>query len=172
MMQGSIDSMNVIALGANLPGKLGSSVATLESALERFGAEGLDIVKRSKWWRSAAWPDPSQPDYINGVVLVETSLSPGETLAALHRIETALGRQRTTPNASRTIDLDLIACGRQQLDEPGLVLPHPRAGDRLFVMGPLAEIAPDWMHPALGKSAWALAATASIGLDSRPVIPV
>ncbi len=171
-MQHSIDKWVVIALGANLPGKLGSSLATLESALTRFDAEGLCLVKRSSWWRSAAWPNPSDPDYINGVALVEPRLSPLATLHALQRIELSLGRERSVTNAPRTIDLDLIAHGRTVLQHPELTLPHPRADDRLFVMGPLAEIAPDWTHPVSGETARQLGQSSRIGMDSHPMSDV
>ena len=96
-------------------------------------------------------------------------MSPAETLAALHRMEFNLGRIRTIANAARTIDLDLIAHGRFVLDRTDLVIPHPRAADRLFVMAPLAEIAPDWLHPVLLKSAEELAMTASIGADCHRI---
>jgi len=159
----------VVALGSNLGGERGSSQAILDEAVSQFDAAGLTVLKRSSWWRSAAWPDPTGPDYLNGVALVETRLSPTEALGALHRIETAFGRERgQVRNASRTLDLDLIAHGRTVLDRPGLRLPHPRAAERLFVMGPLAEIAPEWRHPVTGETAAALAAGATVGRDARP----
>jgi 2-amino-4-hydroxy-6-hydroxymethyldihydropteridine diphosphokinase len=126
-------------------------------------------VTRSSWWRSASWPDPGKPDYLNGLALVETALSPRETLAALRRIEVAFGRRRDGENAPRTLDLDLIAHGRAVLNDADLTLPHPRAHERLFVMGPLAAIAPEWRHPVLGETAAALAAKASVGKDATPV---
>jgi len=140
----------------------------LEAALDDFPAAGLKLVKRSSWWRSASWPDPEEPDYLNGLALVETALPPHHVLAALARIEAAFGRRREAPNAPRTLDLDLVAYGRTVLDAPGLTLPHPRAHERLFVMGPLAEIAPEWRHPVTAESARELAARASVGLDARP----
>jgi 2-amino-4-hydroxy-6-hydroxymethyldihydropteridine diphosphokinase len=88
----------------------------------------------------------------------------------LHAIERDFGRDRTVEgarNAPRVLDLDLIAHGRAVLDEPGIVLPHPRAAERLFVVGPLAEIAPAWRHPVSGETAAALAAKASVGADAR-----
>ena len=88
--------------------------------------------------------------------------------AALGRIEDAFGRRRSVRNAPRTLDLDLIAYGRSSGDLEGLILPHPRAAERRFVMGPLAEIAPDWRHPTGGRTARELAASASIGSDARP----
>ena len=161
--------MVVVALGSNLAGGYGSSEALLEAALARFPAVGLKILKRSSWWRSAAWPDPMGPEYRNGVALVEAQGGPREVLAALLAVEAELGRERAARNAPRTLDLDLIAHGRQVLDDPGLTLPHPRAHERLFVMGPLAEIAPGWVHPVLGETASALAAKAAVGKDAKAV---
>jgi 2-amino-4-hydroxy-6-hydroxymethyldihydropteridine diphosphokinase len=163
-----LDQAVVIALGGNLRGAFGSCEALLEAALARFPEAGLKLIKRSGWWRSAAWPDPNGPEYRNGVAIVETSAGPREVLAALLSVETALGRERAERNAPRTLDLDLIAHGRRVIDEPGLTLPHPRAHERLFVMGPLAEIAPQWAHPVLGRTAAELASEASVGLDARP----
>jgi 2-amino-4-hydroxy-6-hydroxymethyldihydropteridine diphosphokinase len=157
----------IVALGCNLPGAYTSREALLEAALHAFPAEGLTVVRRSSWWTSAAWPDPSAPDYLNGVAVVATDLKPAETLAALHRIEARFGRARGEVNAPRTLDLDLIAYGRTTTVDR-LVVPHPRAHERLFVMGPLAEIAPEWTHPTLGETATRLAETASVGRDARP----
>jgi 2-amino-4-hydroxy-6-hydroxymethyldihydropteridine diphosphokinase len=140
----------------------------LEEALSRFPAVGLNVLKRSSWWRSAAWPDPNGPEYRNGVALVEAQAPPEEVLAALLEVEAALGRTRGARNAPRTLDLDLIAYGREVRDGAGLTLPHPRAHERLFVMGPLAEIAPGWLHPVSGASAAELAAAANVGTDARP----
>jgi 2-amino-4-hydroxy-6-hydroxymethyldihydropteridine diphosphokinase len=163
------DDAVLIALGSSLAGRFGSREALLEAALDNFPAAGLKLVTRSSWWRSASWPDPGKPDYLNGLALVETALSPRETLAALRRIEVAFGRRREAENAPRTLDLDLIAHGRTRLDGAELTLPHPRAHERLFVMGPLAEIASEWRHPVLGETAKALAAKASVGTDAAPV---
>lgn len=141
----------------------------LEAALARFPAVGLKILKRSSWWRSAAWPDPMGPEYRNGVALVEAQGGPLAVLRTLRDLETDLGREPAERNAPRTLDLDLIAHGRAVLDDPVLTLPHPRAHERLFVMGPLAEIAPDWLHPTLARTASMLAARATVGTDARPV---
>jgi 2-amino-4-hydroxy-6-hydroxymethyldihydropteridine diphosphokinase len=157
----------VVALGSNLAGEFASSETLLEAALARFPQAELPVLARSGWWSSAAWPDPMGPEYRNGVALVEAKGGPQAVLQALFSIETHFGRDRRARNAARTLDLDLIAYGRQVIDAPGLILPHPRAHERLFVMGPLAEIAPGWRHPVLGKTAAELAATASVGLDAR-----
>ena len=157
-----------MALGSNLAGAYGSSEALLEEALARFPSVGLKILERSGWWRSAAWPDPNGPEYRNGVALVEAAAGPDEVLAVLLRLEADMGRERVGRNAARTLDLDLIAHGRRVLDRPGLVVPHPRAHQRLFVMGPLAQIASDWVHPVLGRTAADLAADATVGTDAAP----
>ena len=158
----------VVALGCSLPGSYPSREALLEAALEALAGEGLTVAARSVWWTSAAWPDPTAPAYLNGVVLVETRASAEETLATLHRVEARFGRVRTEANAPRTLDLDLIAHGRTVLDG-AVVVPHPRAHERLFVMGPLAQIAPDWRHPVNGRTAAELAGTASVGADATPL---
>ena len=158
----------VVALGCSLPGSYPSREALLDAAVETLAAEDLTVVARSVWWISAAWPDQTAPAYLNGVVLVETALSADETLAALHRIEARFGRVRAQANAPRTLDLDLIAHGRTVLDG-AVVVPHPRAHERVFVMGPLAQIAPDWRHPVSGRTAADLAATAGVGADATPL---
>jgi len=164
-----LDGAVIVALGSNMPGDQPSSEALLEAALSRFPQAGLPVLARSRWWSSAAWPDPKGKEYRNGVAIVEANGPPGAVLEALFAIERQFGRERGEPNAPRTLDLDLIAYGRKISDEPGLVLPHPRAHERLFVMGPLAEIAPDWVHPTLGRTAADLAASAQVGRDAAPI---
>lgn len=164
-----MDSAVIVALGCNDKGAWADCREALEAALARFRCEGVDIVARSAWWSSAAWPDPTDPPFLNGVVLVRTELDAHALMAALGRIEDAFGRQRSVANAPRTLDLDLIAYGRLSGDLDGLILPHPRAAQRLFVMGPLAEIAPDWIEPVSGMTARVLTDAATVGLDARPI---
>lgn len=163
------DDAAVVALGGNIAGDYGSSEALLEAALARFAEAGLPILRRSSWWRSAAWPDPNAQEYRNGVVLVEAALPPQALIRTLFALEAEFGRRRGERNAPRTLDLDLIAYGRIISEDPEMTLPHPRAHERLFVMGPLAEIAPGWRHPILGRTAGELAAEATVGLDAAPV---
>ena len=164
----SLDDIGIVALGSNLCGEYESSLALLEAAVSRLPKAGFSVVKVSNWWRSLAWPNPADPDYLNGVALVETALTPHAALAALQDLERDFGRRRGLANLARTLDLDLIALGRSVADEPGLVLPHPRAHERLFVMGPLAEVAPNWIHPVLGQSANALQKSAPVGREAAP----
>jgi 2-amino-4-hydroxy-6-hydroxymethyldihydropteridine diphosphokinase len=165
------DAAVVVALGSNLAFEGAPPEKILEAALACFPEEGLELVKRSGWWRSAAWPDPSGPAFLNAVALVRTELEPRAVLDALLRLERRFGRDRSLANAPRTLDLDLIAHGRTVMHEDGLTLPHPRAAERRFVMGPLAEIAPEWRHPGRGGTAERLLAMTSVGLDARPVPP-
>lgn len=159
----------MVALGSNLPGAYPSSAALLEAALARLAAEGLQMTARSSWWRSQAWPDASQPDFVNGVILAAWTASPEGLMVLLHDTEQAFGRRPGPRNAPRPLDLDLIAFGRLQGDFGGLILPHPRAAERRFVMGPLAEIAPGWLHPVSGATAAQLAREAKVGLDAHPL---
>ena len=162
------DDAIFVALGSNLGGDYGSSREILNRALLGFGEIGLIVKAKSALWTSKAWPDPTQPSYLNAVVMMQTELSPLELLQALHAMEARFGRLRTAPNAPRSLDLDLIAFGRRVQAGPP-VLPHPRAHERRFVMGPLAQIAPGWRHPVSGETAPALAMRASIGNDAEPV---
>jgi 2-amino-4-hydroxy-6-hydroxymethyldihydropteridine diphosphokinase len=168
-MEASInpDELAVIALGGNLDSEAGPVVGTLRAALAAMPGLGLRPVRVSRWWRSAAWPDPADPPFLNAVALAHTDLGAADILAALHQLEARFGRRRAQPNAPRTLDLDLIAHGRTVLDGP-LTLPHPRAAERYFVMAPLAEIAPDWTHPRLGTTARSLARSAAVGRDAVP----
>ena len=168
MTESSIDDLVIVAVGGNLPGVSGSILENLESALKHFPSSKLMITKRSRWWRSRAWPDQTAPDYINGVVIVETPLDPLEALERLASIEAMFGRERPAPNAPRSLDLDLIAHGRTRLETEALILPHPRANERLFVMGPLAELEPTWRCPNCGLTAAQLALQATVGTDAHP----
>jgi len=162
-----LDSAVIVALGCNDKGVWADCREALEAALARFRSEGIDVLVRSSWWRSAAWPDPTDPPFLNGVVIVRTEHDPHALMAALGRIEEVFGRRRDALNAPRTLDLDLVAYGRVTGDLSGLIVPHPRAADRRFVMGPLAEIAPGWRHPA-GGTATDLSTAASVGKDAVP----
>jgi 2-amino-4-hydroxy-6-hydroxymethyldihydropteridine diphosphokinase len=143
--------MILIALGSNLSSRAGGPKETLLAALDELAARGMTIVKRSGFYRSAAWPDPSDPPFVNAVASVRTSLDPSALLKLLHQVEMRFGRKRGRPNAPRTLDLDLIDYEGKVQDGP-VILPHPRLDDRLFVLVPLREIAPGWRHPVTGRT--------------------
>ena len=143
----------LIALGANLPSALGTPLQTLVAVLGEFESRGIEIDRRSRWYKSAPVPVSSQDWYINGVISVKTTLGPEDLLALLHRIEDEFGRTRGERNAARVLDLDLIAYGdlvRQGGQAPEL--PHPRMHDRAFVLLPMADIVTDWVHPVSGAT--------------------
>jgi len=161
--------MILLGMGSNLPSAAGAPRATLEAALAALDQSGLRIVKRSRWYRSVPVPASDQPDFVNGVVAVETALEPAELLALLHRIEARFGRARREVNAARSLDLDLVAYDDRIVEESGLVLPHPRLHLRAFVLLPLAEVAPDWVHPRLGQSVSDLIAALPPGQRAAPL---
>jgi 2-amino-4-hydroxy-6-hydroxymethyldihydropteridine diphosphokinase len=161
--------MILVALGANLPHeRWGSPRATCEAALQALERAGMRVVARSRWYRSLPQPPAAQPEFVNAVVALETELAPAALLAALHAIEVSFGRRRGAANAARTIDLDLIAYHDRVSDgaDGGPVLPHPRLGERAFVLRPLADVAPDWRHPASGRSVAAFLAALPPGAEA------
>lgn len=142
-----------IGLGANLPSDLGPPEVTLAAALRMMPELGIDVVMCSRFVETEPVPSSDQPTYINAVALVETDLAPSELMASLLALETQFGRVRTVRNAPRIIDLDLLFYNRVVMASAALSLPHPRLAERLFVVGPLAEIAPGWQHPISGETA-------------------
>jgi len=135
-------------------------------------AHGLEVAARSRWFRTPAFPPGAGPAFVNGAVRAEGALAPREVLQALHAIEHALGRSRDRRWEPRICDLDLIAADDDVMPDEAtarrwiglapadraaaapqaLVLPHPRLHERGFVLRPLADVAPDWRHPLLGRS--------------------
>ena len=133
--------MIVIALGANLDSQAGPPRETLLAALDVLEERNVRVSALSPFYLTRAWPDPSDPDYVNAVATIVTDLAPGELMKLLQQTETEFGRKRSGKNAPRTLDLDLIDYdGRIERGPP--VLPHPRMRERSFVLVPLADIAP------------------------------
>jgi 2-amino-4-hydroxy-6-hydroxymethyldihydropteridine diphosphokinase len=151
-MQAANAKMIVIALGANLPWRDSAPAQTLRAALRALSQNGVNLMKVSHIYRTSAWPNASDPEFVNAIASVETILPPHALMELLHGIEDSFGRRRGKKNAPRTLDLDLIDYdGRVEAGPP--VLPHPRADRRAFVLTPLSEIAPDWRHPVSRKTA-------------------
>jgi 2-amino-4-hydroxy-6-hydroxymethyldihydropteridine diphosphokinase len=143
------DGPILIALGANLPSRLGGPRETLLAALDLLASKGVRVCARSRWYSTPPWPPSDQPRYVNGVARVETDLDPVRLLATLHDVEHVLGRARTVANAPRPVDLDLIAHGAHVM-EGNIVVPHPRMQDRAFVLLPLRDVAPAFVDPRSG----------------------
>ena len=142
-----------VAVGANLAGPRGSPAETVAAAVEAIGREHIVLKATARLYRSQAWPNPTDPEFINTICQLEVDINPESLLKWLHEIETRFGRVRREPNAPRTLDLDLVDYGGQ-VSAPGAtpILPHPRMADRAFVLLPLAEIAPHWRHPVDGRT--------------------
>lgn len=141
--------MVLIALGANLVSSAGTPAETIAEAIAEISRRGIKTTAKSRFYATPAWPDPLDPQFVNAVIRVETSLSPDAIMALLHEIESLYGRTRSAKNAPRTLDLDLLDVdGRVEEGPP--TLPHPRLSQRAFVLTPLADVAPGWRHPVSG----------------------
>jgi 2-amino-4-hydroxy-6-hydroxymethyldihydropteridine diphosphokinase len=137
-----------IGLGANLASHAGLPADTLAAALLSLADLGR-IIGRSSLYRTDPVGFTHQPQFLNAVVALETELAPRELLGKMLEIEKEFGRDRSMgiPNGPRTLDLDILLVDDLKIDEPGLVLPHPRLAERAFVLVPLSEIAPK-LRPA------------------------
>jgi len=160
----------IIGIGANLPGADGASpLAGCQRACARLGEGVGRLRRRSPWYLSEPVPPSDQPWFVNGAALLDTDLAPEAVLAALHAIERSAGRLRRRRWEARVLDLDLLAYGDHVTAVAGGVqVPHPRLAERLFVLMPLADVAPHWRHPASGIGIDALLA-ARAG-DRRPLL--
>ena len=144
-----------IALGSNLSSPWGDREQNLFRAIELLGAFSA-VTAVSTFFDTAPVLYTDQPRFLNAAVLLETELTPLPLLHALQSIELAMGRDRSEtaiPKGPRTLDLDLLWFDNLLLELPDLILPHPALHERRFVLEPLAEIAPDWFHPILKKTA-------------------
>jgi 2-amino-4-hydroxy-6-hydroxymethyldihydropteridine diphosphokinase len=152
--------MILVAIGANLPGPDGREpLATCRAAAASLDAiPGLRLRGLSAWYETTPIPPSGQPNYVNGVAHLVGTMEPAALLATLQAIEAQAGRTRGAPNAARTLDLDIIAIGDLVRHAPDPILPHPRAQERAFVLLPMIDVAPNWIHPQLGKSAASLLA--------------
>ncbi len=151
----------VVALGANL----GDRAATLADAVTELAAtDGVTVVAVSPVYDTVAvredGPDASHPQYLNGVVVIDTTLAPAALLLVLHEIETRHGRERHERWGDRTLDLDLIVHG-EHIEDSNLVVPHPRAHEREFVLRPWLDVEPDAVIPGRGRVADLLAGVES-----------
>ena len=152
--------MILVALGGNLGSAWGLSAReTCIHACDLLGRiGGLRLVAVSRWYGSAPVPASAQPRYVNAVAALRGGIEPAALLAELAAIEVAAGRVRGAANAARPLDLDIIDMDGLVRDAPDPVLPHPRAHLRGFVLLPLRDVAPDWVHPRSGQGIDALIA--------------
>ncbi|WP_439155809.1 2-amino-4-hydroxy-6-hydroxymethyldihydropteridine diphosphokinase [Yoonia sp.] len=173
--------VSLICFGSNATSVLGDPRETVTQAMASVAALSETAPKSSALYQTPAFPAGAGPDFVNAAMAITTLLSPEAMLAQLHLIESRAGRVREKRWGQRTLDLDLIAMDdlicpdrktqdhwrtlpetAQQTKAPEqLILPHPRMQDRSFVLVPLSDVAPDWMHPVLGRTVQAL-------LEKRP----
>ena len=162
----------MIALGSNQASDAGGPENTVRMAFDLLREEGINVRKISGLYQTPCFPKGAGPNFVNAAATIMCDLSPNRLLTLLHLIETRLGRVRDMRWGARTLDIDLIGIGdrilpdlatyRHWADLPAdqqssaapeqLILPHPRMQDRAFVLIPLAEVAPDWVHPVLRLS--------------------
>jgi 2-amino-4-hydroxy-6-hydroxymethyldihydropteridine diphosphokinase len=138
-----------VGIGSNLDGPL-EHVNRAFDEISRLPHTRL--LHRSSLYRSAPQGYAAQPDYVNAVAKLESSLAAPDLLAQLQRIEDAHGRQRSFANAPRTLDLDLLLYGTETVNSETLTLPHPRMHERAFVLEPLLELEPDLSIPGIGPA--------------------
>jgi len=142
----------ILALGGNL----GDKRATLEAAIIALDSTpGIKVKTRSSLYETVALtlqgPDSEQPSYLNAAVEINTSLTPKKLLGAIHEIENQFGRIRVARWAPRTLDIDIITYGTQLIETKNLIVPHPRAFERSFVLVPWLEIEPEAILPGRGR---------------------
>lgn len=171
--------MILVGIGSNVDGPWGGPREAVEEAIRRLGAPPLRLAAVSRLLVTSPMGIRDQPNFVNAVARVETGLSPRALMRHLHDIELAADRRRTLRWGPRTLDLDLLDHDGALLDGsegPGghrgpLRLPHPGIAERAFVLGPIAEIAPDWRHPVLGLTARELLAGLPEADEGREIEP-
>nr|WP_106207968.1 2-amino-4-hydroxy-6-hydroxymethyldihydropteridine diphosphokinase [Aliiruegeria haliotis] len=166
------DTKALVALGSNLAGPAGPPALTLRTAIDEIVCADVEVLAASRIFATPCMPAGAGPDYANAAVLLRTRLTASALLSHLHEIENRHERTRQQRWGARTLDLDLLDHGlkvvpdidvwqhwydlpteQQRTIAPDrLVLPHPRIQDRAFVLVPLLDICPDWIHPVLGRS--------------------
>jgi len=132
-------------------GNLGDRVANLGRARELVARHCGRLTRSSPVYETSAWGMEDQPDFLNQVLEVDTSLPPRRLLAAILDVEARMGRIRETRYGPRTIDIDILLYGDRTVDEADLRIPHPRLADRRFALVPLADLAADLTHPCTGQ---------------------
>ena len=141
-----MDHIVYLALGSNM----GNRLANLKAAISNLSPQ-MTVKKKSPVYETPPWGFADQAAFLNQIVKVDTYLQPEALLSHLKRLETALGRVSNFENGPRLIDIDILFIDDVVLDTPPLVIPHPRLHERAFVLVPLADIAPDLVHPVLHK---------------------
>jgi len=151
-----------LLIGGNSGDRLGQLKIASELITKEIGA----TVAKSKIYETAPWGKEDQPHFLNQAIKIETPFSPSELLIKVQGIEQKLGRTRVEKWGERLIDIDIIYFGNKIIDKSDLVIPHPHLTERKFVLIPLTEISPEFVHPVLQKS------NAQLLKDCRDTLPV
>lgn len=157
-----------IALGSNI----GNRLQMLRRAMQSLSASGFRLTAASRVWETAPWGIKEQGRFLNMCVLAETCLTPKQILDTMKKIERQLGRKKGLRWGPREIDLDIILIGEEVVDTPDLHVPHASMHERAFVLVPLAEIAPDMVHPILHKTVRQLAQELSVKEEMDWIITI
>ncbi len=181
----------IIGLGANLPSAHGTLINTLQAALDILEGDGVEIQAVSRFYSTPCFPVGAGPDYVNAAALMRVDASAADLLSRLHRIEASMGRERVERWGQRVLDLDLLAFGgeiapdlegylhwrnlpipeQSTVAPEQLILPHPRLQDRAFVLVPMADVAPEWVHPVTGRSTRQMLGDLDAG-DVAQIVPL
>jgi 2-amino-4-hydroxy-6-hydroxymethyldihydropteridine diphosphokinase len=159
--------MNTVYLitGGNLGDRKNNLLVVGELIEDRIGK----IIKSSKIYETQAWGNTNQPSFYNEVHIVKSKLSAEEVMNRILEIEKEMGRVRTIKNAARIIDIDILFFNKEIINTPNLIVPHIEIPNRCFVLMPLAELSPDFIHPVLNKSIKDLMSTCQ---DLLEVVPL
>lgn len=133
-------------------GNIGDRMANLAMAVEFIEKYLGKMFQMSSIYETAAWGNTHQADFLNQAICIETSLSPNDLMTQILLIEQKMGRERNIPLGPRTIDIDILYYNDAIVENEQVTIPHPRISERKFVLYPLVEIAPDWIHPSLHKT--------------------
>lgn len=154
-----------LSLGSNV----GDREFMLNRAIDLLNTQAGKVYRVSAVYRTSPWGITEQPEFLNQVLLLETRMAPDELMRCIIQIEAVMGRIRTTKWGPRTIDIDILFYGDRIIQSTDLVLPHPFLHERRFILLPLAEIAPDFLHPILHQSMTELLSSLN---DQLEVIPL
>jgi len=141
-----------LLLGSNL----GNREGFLKDAIQHIEEEVAPVIKTSSVYETQSWGKTDLPDYLNQVVLLQTTLPAQQVLQKILAIEIEMGRKREEKWGSRIIDIDILFYGESIIEEPNLIVPHPQLHNRRFTLEPLEELAPEFVHPVLNKNILAL----------------
>ena len=144
--------MIYLNIGSNLPSKEGSRENNIVTAISLLKKLNLNLIEISSFYQTPSYPDNSDPKFINLCVKLESNLKASELLNEIKKIERKLGRTRIKKNEPRTCDIDIIDFNGKIIKNDELIVPHPRLHLRNFVIYPLKEIEPNWLHPIFNKN--------------------